>query len=219
MSRANKLILTVSRKLGLSQPTVISNILETQYWIKRSYGPPSPSFIKRAVLVRNGLSNCTWVETGTYRGTTTRELAKHATRVISIEPDPVLCAKARLKLQQLNNVTVVHGLSEEILPEILSTIEGNVCFWLDGHFSGGVTFKGPQDTPVREELSVIASFISRFDNVVVLVDDIRMFEQGGPTLTYPSVESLVEWANLNHLKWKIEHDIFVASNEVPKQII
>jgi len=212
-----KLMLMVGQKLGLSQPNVITTILETWHWIRRRYGPPSPSFIKRAVLVRNGLSDCTWVETGTYRGTTTRELAKHASRVISIEPDPVLCAKARVKLRQLDNVTIFHGLSEEILPEILSTIEGNVCFWLDGHFSGGVTFKGPQDTPVREELSVIARFISRFDNVVVLVDDIRMFEQGDYTLAYPPVELLVEWANSNHLKWKIEHDIFVASNEVPKR--
>lgn len=205
------------RRIGLSQPGIFSNILETRSWIRRRYGPPSPNFIKRAVLIRNSIPECTWIETGTYRGDTTKKLAKIARCVLSIEPDPVLYAKARFKLRRLSNVKLFQGLSEEILPEILPGIAGRVCFWLDGHFSGGVTFKGPQDTPVRDELSTIAKFIPKFDQVAVLVDDVRMFGDADFDSTYPSINSLVTWATSNRLEWKVEHDIFVAYSATSKR--
>jgi hypothetical protein len=40
-------------------------------WIKRDFRAPSPSLVKHRTLLRNGFSNATWVETGTYLGQTT----------------------------------------------------------------------------------------------------------------------------------------------------
>ena len=47
----------------------------------------------------------------------------------------------------------MQGTSEVQLPKILDRLDGAVSFWLDGHFSAGVTFQGDQDTPIREELA------------------------------------------------------------------
>lgn len=203
-------VLTFARSASLTKPECIGRAQEVRSWVRRKYAPPSPSFVKRAVLLRNGLPNCLWVESGTYLGHTTRVLASCSAQVISIEPDVNLFGKARSKFKKVKNITLVNGLSEDLLPGILADLRGNVCFWLDGHFSEGVTFRGPQDTPIRVELATIGRFLSNFDKVVVFVDDIRMFESATKSPEYPPLNFLVNWANSNGFSWKIEQDIFVA---------
>lgn len=203
-------VLAFISSIGLTKPELIGRVQEVRSWVRRRYAPPSPSFVKRAVLARNGLSNCSWVESGTYLGRTTRVLARRSLQVISIEPDKALFDKAREKFKKTKNVVILNGLSEDLLPDILSGLSGNVCFWLDGHFSGGVTFKGPQDTPIREELALIVRYMSNLGKIVVFVDDLRMFESATRSSEYPPLNFLVNWANLNGFSWKIEHDIFVA---------
>jgi hypothetical protein len=56
-------------------------------WGSRGYAAPSPHFIKQAVLLRNALSDAVWVETGTYLGQTTRELSKHGSLFIVLNPN------------------------------------------------------------------------------------------------------------------------------------
>jgi len=184
---------------------------EALAWARRNYAPPSPRHIKRAVLIRNGGASLTWVETGTYMADTTRFLAQHASRVISIEPDKHLYSLASSRLRGLPHVQIYHGTSESILPAIMPLLTGSVSFWLDGHYSGGRTFEGPQVTPIRDELRIIEAHLNRLTEVVVLIDDVRCFD---PTqaayVTYPDLAYLVQWATRNHLKWHIEHDIFVA---------
>jgi hypothetical protein len=182
-------------------------------WGRRRFAAPSPHFIKQACLIRNGAPNATWVETGTYLGQTTAFLARHGDKVYSIEPEPALFANARRYFRGFANVEVLNGTSEQIFPGLLPRISGNVNFWLDGHYSAGITFKGRQDTPILDELEEISSNLSRFDKVCVLVDDIRCFNPNQAEYsTYPSIDVLVDWARRNHMHWHIEHDIFVARN-------
>jgi hypothetical protein len=63
-------------------------------WQARDWAAPSPHFIKRACLLRNGIPNATWVETGTFMGETKRFLSAHAVMVYSLEPEPRLFANA-----------------------------------------------------------------------------------------------------------------------------
>lgn len=183
-------------------------------WAASGYAPPSPPHIKRAVLMRLGLRDATWIETGTFMGDTTAMLAQGAKRVYTIEPDKALFEKASNRFRQVNNVEVIHGLSEDVLPTVLPRVHGDTCFWLDGHYSGGITHQGPTDCPVREELRQIEMNASHFDRLVVLIDDVRCFD---PTvvdyLDYPSLDFLVDWSRANGLKWHIEHDIFVARSK------
>ena len=182
-------------------------------WEDREFAAPSPPFIKQKVLLRNGLRDATWVETGTYMGDTTSVLSKVAKMVYSIEPEPTLFSKAEQKFSNTSNVKIIKGLSEEVLPKLLPTIRGNICFWLDGHYSEGITFRGPRDTPVLDELKAIGENLTKIGEIVVMVDDVRCFDPRNPEFSaYPPVDVLVDWARKHNLSWHIEHDIFIAKN-------
>ncbi len=188
-----------------------SGIRDCLQWSKRGYAAPSPHFIKQGCLRRNGLPEATWVETGTFLGQTTQLLARHGTQVYSIEPEPKLFARARTLFSKCSNVEILNGTSEEVFPTLLPRITGDVNFWLDGHYSAGITFKGPQDTPILDELECISRNIDNFGRICVLVDDIRCFNPRLPEYaTYPSLDTLVDWATRHKLDWHIEHDIFIA---------
>ena len=182
-----------------------------QAWAARGFDAPSPDFVKHQVLLRNGFAAGTWVETGTFMGQTTAVLAAHAAQVVSIEPEPTLCAQARARFAAQPHVHIVNGLSEAVFPGLLPMLHGAVSFWLDGHYSAGVTHKGPLDTPIRQELAAIAAHLARWPQVCVCVDDLRCFTSDEPVFAeYPPLSHLVDWAQQEGLAWHIEHDIFVA---------
>lgn len=190
---------------------LLTGIRDCLQWMKRGYAPPSPLFIKQRCLLRNGLPNATWVETGTFLGQTTQMLAKHSMQVYSIEPESKLFVRAHKLFSKHGNVEILNGTSEDVFPMLLPRIRGDVNFWLDGHYSSGITFKGSKDTPILDELDSIGRNLDRFGKVCVLVDDIRCFNPRLPEYTaYPSLDTLVAWATKHKLDWYIEHDIFVA---------
>lgn len=71
---------------------------------------------------------------------------------------------------------------------LLERIKTPCLFWLDGHYSAGVTARGEKDTPIVEELSHI--FSSSDIGHVIVVDDARCF---GVEPGYPTVEELSEF--------------------------
>jgi len=180
-------------------------------WASRSFAAPAPQLVKWAVLERYSRPGDIWVETGTFMGETTDFLSRIGSLVYSIEPSPELSEAAMLRFARTPKVTIIKGLSEECLPELIQTLGGSVSFWLDGHFSEGVTFQGPTDTPIVMELAAIQANLHRFDRATILVDDVRCFD---PLIagfeSYPDRSKLVDWAISNSLGWTIEHDIFVA---------
>jgi hypothetical protein len=201
-------------KLRVRRRTIKGRKNEEFQWIRRDYESPSPQWIKHATLLRIGSKNAIWVETGTFLGETTALLAKDSKLVFTIEPERSLFEKAKLRFTGQPNIRVIHGLSENILPTLLPTLGGSINFWLDGHYSGGLTHQGPTDCPVREELSSIEKNLSLYDEVTVLIDDVRCFN---PLILeyadYPDINFLVDWARKNHLVWHIEHDIFIAKSK------
>ena len=186
---------------------------EHEEWSRRGYAMPAPQAVKWAVLRRYGIPSSLWIETGTYLGDTTAFLAKGAKHVYSIEPEPQLAARARTRFAKHERITIVEGTSEDRFGELVAGVEqGPVSFWLDGHYSAGMTYQGESDTPIRDELSTIERNLDRLESVAVLVDDVRCFDPDNPHFAgYPSRAWLVDWAERNGLPWTIEHDIFVAS--------
>ena len=71
------------------------------------------------------------------------------------------------------------------MPEILSQIEEPCLFWLDGHYSEGITAKGEKETPILEELKHI--FNHPIEDNIILIDDARCFTGYGD---YPNIEGL-----------------------------
>jgi hypothetical protein len=182
-------------------------------WNQRDFLSPSPHVIKQKCLLRNSTPGVTWIETGTFMGDTTDVLAKNANFVYSIEPEKDLFKKAKLRFLNVKNVEIINAGSEEAFPDLLKKVSGDVNFWLDGHYSGGITFQGKIDTPVQAELTEIAANMGHFKKVSVLIDDVRCFN---PKIFeyqhYPSIDFLVDWARANDFTWMIEHDIFIAKN-------
>ncbi len=199
---------------------------EFKDWASGDFNPPAPTRVKRGVLRRWSIPEASWIETGTYKGSTAKWLASFAPQVITLEPMSALYGAAVKRLQKYSNVELLNEGSETGLETAIQKINGSkVNFWLDGHYSDGPTFRGARDTPIEIELKVIADNLAAnlLNQIVVFVDDVRLFvaryrhdatdhERPG----YPSLNLLVEWAVANHLTWTIEHDIFIAATNPPE---
>lgn len=183
-------------------------------WRSRGWSSPAPPQVKWSVLQRYAIPHASWIETGTYRGDTTKFLSSIAREVISIEPQPELADGARARLRNLSNVQVLTGTSEALFSEVVAGMTGPCCFWLDGHYSSGMTYKGSTDTPVAHELSVIGASAQRLGRIRVFVDDWRCFRPSSQEYAdFPTKRQLVNWAEDSGLTWTVEHDIFVAAGE------
>jgi hypothetical protein len=185
-------------------------IHESYIWRRSNYSSPSPQHVKIKVLISHSLPNATWIETGTYLGDTTSKLSKIAKKVISIEPQTELSLFASTRLKRKKNVEVINATSEGCIIKVLAGVSGPTCFWLDGHYSGDVTFQGSEISPILLELDAISSYLTK-NKVVVLVDDFRLFVNSATT-GYPPQSTLIDWASENNLSWTVEHDIFVAKS-------
>jgi hypothetical protein len=147
----------------------------------------SPHVVKRRTVReyarRFGVE--TLVESGTYNGDMVAAMARDFRRIYSIELSPLFHEKARLRLARHPHVTLLQGDSGAVLPQVLAALDGRALFWLDAHYSGGLTCRGAQDTPIGEELRHI---LGDPRDHVVLVDDAREFNG---TNGYPTIEQLV----------------------------
>ena len=190
----------------------IQKYKEIRSWKKRMYSEHSPQFIKEEVFLKYGIKNAKWIETGTCHGITTKFLADNYPQVYSIEPSKDLYDRAVQNFEG-RNVDLFNNCSENVLPDLLSKLNGDINFWLDGHYSGGVTFKGKKDCPVEDELLAINENISNFTKITILIDDVRCFLAKSPDYYgYPSIDYLVDWSRKNKFYWRIEHDIFIMRN-------
>lgn len=184
-------------------------------WMHSGFTSKAPSFVKRAVLSRYEIPGATWVETGTFLGATTQWFASRSPRVHTIEPESELYRIARKKFAH-TNVRTYHGTSEEMLPVVLRRCDADVNFWLDGHYSGGLTYQADFDCPVETELNLIGESLARLGNVVIFVDDVRCFTNfERPSQSYPPLSNLIDWANNHGFDWIIESDILVLSAKPP----
>ena len=154
------------------------------YWVLRGRPVPAPPHRKRRIVAGYATSFAvsTFVETGTYRGDTSAVLCTLVDRVISIELDPRLADLARARFAESPNVEIITGDSADVLPGVVRGLTAPGLFWLDGHFSDGVTALGSQVTPIEQELCTVLH--PGGPDHVVLIDDARLFDgtNGYPTL-------------------------------------
>lgn len=127
-------------------------------------------------LILDVLSSCnlqTVIETGTFLGDTTHYLASRGYHVTSVELDSRLAALARARFDGVGNVQVIEGDSGKLMPGLIVKLEQPALFYLDGHYSGGDTGKGEQETPIVKEIEAILAGapIGSF----VIIDDARCF--------------------------------------------
>ena len=185
-------------------------------WKARNFSPPSPDVIKHQILVNNNLKDSLWIETGTYYGETTKLLSKISKKTISIEADKDLFETSSKILKNLKNVEIVNGKSEDLLDQIISKNLNfkNICIYLDAHLcqdhlKNTKTFGSENTaTPILNELKIVKKYLANFEKMVVLIDDIRLFQ--GKFQNYPNKNTLVNWCKENNFLWEIEQDIFIC---------
>lgn len=187
----------------------IKNIITEIKWIIKNKPAPPPHFIKQRIIKQYGrkYSLKSFIETGTNEGDTIIAVKDIFKKIYSIELDKQLFNKAKNKFQSNININIFNGDSSTILPVLLEKIDEPVLFWLDGHYSGGVTAKGILNTPIYMELNSI--FNHKVKNHVILIDDARLFIGKDD---YPKLEEIEELAKSNkYSKFKILNDIIVIT--------
>lgn len=146
---------------------------------------PPPHIVKRMTVRRYarrfGLKS--FVETGTFLGEMVAGTSKLFQKVYSIELDPSLAAKAREMFAADPKIEVMEGDSGDRLAGVLEELDGPALFWLDAHYSEGITARGPDETPILRELTYL---LGDQREHVFLIDDARLFVGGA----YPSMQQL-----------------------------
>ncbi len=114
------------------------------------------------------------IETGTYLGEMIEFQQDHFEKIYSIEISEFYYNFTMNRLKEYKNINILHGDSESELGKVIDSLskEDRVIFWLDGHYSGGNTGKGNQDSPIIFELETI---IKDNRDDIILIDDARCF--------------------------------------------
>lgn len=158
-------------------------------WERKGRPVPPPHMVKQRVLreysKKYGIRIL--VETGTYFGDMVEAMRSDFDFIYSIELSRDLYKKTKMRLKDLTNIELIHGDSGSELKKIMDKISQPALFWLDSHYSAGVTARGTKDTPVFEELHNILN--SKDMGHIIIIDDARCF---GKNPGYPSIEELSE---------------------------
>lgn len=175
-------------------------------WEKQGRPSPPPHIIKEE-LIRDYAKNFNTqilIETGTYLGDMVHAMKKSFARIISFELDQTLAAQAQERFANNNHIEIIQGDSGKLLGACLATINKPCLFWLDGHYSGGITAKGSLETPIKNELSAILSHA--VDGHVILIDDARCFTGENDYPTLEELKNFVAERKPNH-KFSVETDV------------
>ncbi len=170
-------------------------------WEKAGRPAPPPHYIKQMTIeeYRKKSGYNVLIESGTFLGDMVESKKKSFKKIISIELSSLLYKKAKKRFKKDLNVSIVWGDSGEKIAAILKAIHEPVIFWLDGHYSAGVTAKGNKLCPVYEEIDAIFNSVSRFDHII-LIDDARLFtgKRG-----YPEINQLTEYIHSKNIRYQI----------------
>jgi hypothetical protein len=170
-------------------------------WKRNGCPAPPPHIVKQKTIkeYQEKFKYSVLVETGTALGEMVDAQKDNFKKIYSIELGVELFEKAKKRFKNDKNITIVQGDSGKVLPNVLSEINEPAIFWLDGHYSAGVTAKGDTDCPIFDELESI--FNSKKFNHVLLIDDARLFNGHGD---YPSIEKLTEFIKNRNSNYQLE---------------
>lgn len=219
MAAVNRMqIATLIRKgeLFTPAPTPAEAARLLSRWEAAGKPLPGPGIFKQNVLRSYGqaFGLTTLVETGTFTGDTPAALKDAFRRIYSVELNAELVRRVRTRFQGDPHITILHGDSEKHLPEILQEISQPTLFWLDGHYSGGITALGNKVTPILGELEAVLSHGT--NGHVILIDDARDFrhDKGHPTLN--ELQAFIV-ARRPELRFEVQDDIVRLTPAEPVQ--
>ncbi len=158
-------------------------------WLRAGKPIPPPDVVKQMTVREYGrkFGIRTFVETGTYLGAMVTAVRSDFERIYSVELSEQLYESATSKFCVDERIVIMQGDSGEVVPTLLRGIAERCLFWLDAHYSAGVTARGEKETPIVKELSCILDHPVK--GHVVLIDDARHFTGQND---YPALRELRE---------------------------
>lgn len=138
------------------------------------------------------------IETGTADGEMVNATKNIFSKIYSIELDEFLYRFTKKRFSKDNHISLYQGDSSKVLPEILSNVKKPCIFWLDAHYSGGITAKGSIETPIMNELN---SILDTELNHVILIDDAILFTGKN---NYPTIKEVKELFMKKNSNWILE---------------
>lgn len=131
----------------------------------------------------------TFIETGTYVGSTTFNMESCFNHIYTIEINESLHQNVKNRYTG-QKIQFLLGDSSIVFKDLLPTIEEDSIFFLDGHWSSGNTGRGSKDCPLIEEIICINFLFKK--NAIIIIDDVRLFGKG------PNLGNLVEnWEDIS----------------------
>lgn len=187
--------------------SIVKSIIPLYHFIirKKEIIPPLPSVKQRIVKkYAKNFSIRILIETGTYLGDMVEATRNVFDKIYSIELDKNLYNRAKKKFSKSSHITIIKGDSSKNISLVIEKISEPCLFWLDAHYSGGITARGDKETPIMQELDHI--FNHHVRNHVVLIDDARLFVG---KKDYPSLRKLKKFVLKKHpaLVFKVKDDI------------
>lgn len=205
----NSLIIAVVDKL----PYRIQNVLKgfkfrvmrstvVHKWEKSGKRIPPPHAVKQMAIeyYQSRFGYQTLVETGTYLGNMIIAQKDNFSKIYSIELGEELYKNAVKRFKHEKHVTLMRGDSGIVLDTITRQLEQPAIFWLDGHYSGGITALGDKACPILGEIDAIMRYKTL--NHVLLVDDARCFKGKN---SYPTVEALTRYIQSKNPEYVMEN--------------
>lgn len=191
----------IIKKLLHKLPSSIQYIIEKSFinvknkdtilkWKENGGIPPPPSVYKQRIVQNyQKISRYNvFIETGTYLGEMIDAQKGYFKKIISIELGEDLWLRATIKFKEYKHISIKLGDSGKILHRVMEEVTEPAIFWLDGHYSEGITAKGELECPIIEELGAI--FCTSKLNHIILIDDARYFKGEND---YPTIEQLVQY--------------------------
>jgi hypothetical protein len=183
---------------------------ELKQWERDGKPAPPPHLIKQLKIKeyqeKSGVT--TLVETGTYLGKMIDAQRNRFRDIYSVELSEPLYKAAKEKFAPYPHITILQGDSGKVLHSLVPQLRDRAIFWLDGHYSAGITAKGEKECPIYDELDAI--FKSKYEHIL-LIDDARCFVGQND---YPTIEELSEYIRSKNKKYKVqvEDDVIVATS-------
>ena len=176
---------------GRFPPRRLTRARITLQWLLAGKPVPAPPVVKQRTVIgyQRRYRLRTFVETGTYTGEMVQAMNGH------VEPDHLHRGRAVAPRAGCRRVSPASGTFDccratapTLLPAVLATLDGPALFWLDGHYMGGESGRGTEDTPVMAEMAALLGHTMR--GHVVLIDDARLFDGTGG---YPRLHEFTAW--------------------------
>jgi len=168
------------------KPTIINHQAQLDEWKKNGRPSPPPHIVKQMAIeeYQQKFNTKIMVETGTYLGDMVEAQRDRFDKIYSVELSKKLFQRAVKRFKTYSHINILNGDSGIVLNKLLPGIDTPALFWLDGHYSGGITAKGSKECPVPEELEAILK--SDLPHII-LIDDARLFDG---THDYPILDEI-----------------------------